>query len=268
MKSIFESKNVLEFLKDRLGDPNQRRGIKSNLAQFLGCQASYLSQVLNEQAQMTLEQGADACDFFQLSELDKDYFMLMLQKDRSGNKRLESFYQTKMQKILNKKNNLSRRLEDSAQAISEEAAQKYYSSWHYLAVHILTSIPSFDNVKSISEHLGLNSKKVEQILQFLIQHQFVELKNQRYQIGSRHLHLEKDNVLNYHHQMNWRLHALEKVRSQDTSEINYAVVYSLSKQDAELLKENIIKLIKNNLKVVQPSKEEVMYCNIIDFFQV
>lgn len=268
MKTIYEAKSIVDFLLDRVGDTQQRRGVKSSLAKYINCQPSYLSQVLNGRTQLTLEQGTDTADFFQLPELDKDYFMLLLQKERAGHTRLEKYYADKMQKILDKKNNLAQRLKEEAQGISQEAAEKYYSSWHYLAVHILTSIPSFDNTKKISEHLGLTLNKTEQILQFLVQHDFVNLKDNKYIIGSRHIHLEKDNPLNYHHQMNWRLQALDKVKSKDLSEINYAGVYSLSKADADHIKENIIKLIKSNLKIVAPSKEEVMYCTIIDFFEI
>lgn len=268
MKSIFESTSILEFLKDRVGDKKQRRGLKSTLAKAIGCQASYLSQVLNSQTQLTLEQGSDAADFFQMPELDKDYFMLLLQKERSGHTRLKDFYQKKMDKILNKKNNLSKRLENEITGIPKEAAEKYYSSWHYLAVHILTSIPTFDNTKRISEHLGLTLERTEQILQFLVQFNFVAFAKNKYQIGSRHLHLEKENNLNHQHQLNWRLKALDKTRSKEHSEINYAGIYSLSKKDADAIKENLIKLIKSNLKIVAPSTEEVMYCSIIDFFEV
>lgn len=268
MKSIFESESILDFITERVGDRTQRRGMKSTLAKAIGCQPSYLSQILKNQTQLTLEQGADAADFFQLPELDKDYFMLLLQKERSGNYRLQSFYQKKMDRVLNKKNNLAQRLKDETKGISEDAAEKYYSSWQYLAIHILTSIPTYDNTKKISEHLGLTIERTEHILQFLVQHNFVEYKDQRYTIGSRHLHLEKENKLNHHHQLNWRLKALDQTRSLETSEINYAGVYSLSKKDAEIIKENIIKLIKNNLKVVAPSVEEVMYCSVIDFFEV
>lgn len=268
MKSIYEFESILAFLKERVGGKEQRRGIKSSLSKAMGCQSSYLSQVLSGKTKLTLEQGSDAADFFQMSELDKDYFMFLLQKERAGNFKLKEFYQKKLNSILVEKNKLSSRLKDQVGEIPQEAIEKYYSSWLFLAVHILTSIPGFRDAKKIGEHLGVPKEQVEQILQFLVQHSFVELKEQKYFIGSRHIHLEKENPLNFQHQLNWRLRALEKVRSKSSKEINYAGVFSLSKEDAEKIKEDCIKLIKSNLKKVAPSKEEVMYCSIIDFFEV
>jgi len=268
MKSIFEFKSTLAFLIDRLGNKNQRRGLKSSLCKRMSCQTSHLSQVLSEKTQLTLEQGVAACEFFQLSELSKKYFMLLLQKERSGSLELREYYVSELENCLKAKDKLSERLKDETESLPDEAKEQYYSNWTYLAVHILTSIPGFDSAKSISSRLGLTEYETEQILQFLEQYDFIKNVDMKYEIGSRHLHIEKSDPLNLHHQINWRLKALEKVKSKNSAEVNYSAVYSLSKKDADVLKENILKLIKSNLKIVAPSKEETMYCTVIDFFKL
>ena len=122
--------------------------------------------------------------------------------------------------------------------------------------------------KDIGDHLGLTLLRTQKVLEFLIQYDFVKIEEDRYQIGSRHIHIEKSNPLNSQHQLNWRLKALENIRSRNTGEIGYAGIFSLSKKDAEKIKEECIKVIKANLKIVAPSAEEVMYCSIIDFFEI
>lgn len=268
MKTVYEYTSTLSFLKARLGGKNQRKGIKSLLAKSMNCQSSYLSQVLSGKTQLTLEQGSEAADFFQLSGIDKDFFMLLLQKERAGTYKLIQYYQEKIDTLISEKNNLAKRLLNETEDIPLEAMEQYYSSWTYLAVHILTSIPNFNTTKEIGDHLGLTVLKTQSVLEFLVQFDFVKAENGKYSIGSRHLHLEKTNPLNSQHQLNWRLKALENIRSRNTNEIGYAGVFSLSKKDAEKIKEDCIKVIKSNLKIVAPSEEEVMYCSIIDFFEI
>lgn len=268
MKSVFEFNSILEFLTDRLGSKSQRKGLKSSLCKHMNCQTSHLSQVLSGKTQLTLEQGVSASDFFQLSELDKKYFMLLLQKERAGSYELKEYYDLQLKSCLKEKDKLSERLKEETTSLPHDAKEQYYSNWTYLAVHILTSIPGYDTARSIGARLGLTEYETEQILQFLIQYDFVQSYEGKFIIGSRHLHIEKTDPLNLHHQINWRLKALEKVKSKDSSEINYAAVYSLSKKDAEILKENIVKLIKANLKIVAPSKEETMFCTVIDIFKI
>jgi hypothetical protein len=55
---------------------------------------------------------------------------------------------------------------------------------------------------------------------------------------------------------------------KERDDIHYSVVYSLSKEDAENLKQKITNLIRANLDIVKASPEEVLYCNTIDFFEV
>jgi len=267
-KTIFEYNKTTDFIMAKLGSAKQRRGIKSRFAKYISSHSSYLSQVIKGSTQFTLEQGLAITDFFQMEPIAKNYFMLMLQKERAGTVHLQNHYQEKIDLLLTEKSKISERLKNTTEEIPKAAYEKYYSDWYYLAIHILTSIPQFHSAKIISEHLGIPIIKVEEILQFLTRHGFVEQKENRYQIGTRHIHIKKNNKLNLNHQLNWRLKTLEQVKSKNDQNINYAVVYSLSKKDAEKLKEECLKFIKNNLQIVAPSKEEVMYCCILDFYEI
>ena len=57
--------------------------------------------------------------------------------------------------------------------------QLYYSNWIYSAVHILTLIPDYQNIEAISQHLGVNQNKINEVLRDLERHQFVVNKGNR-----------------------------------------------------------------------------------------
>lgn len=268
MKSIFEFTSVIEFLRYRLGDATKRNGLKSGLAKRLNTQSSYISQILNETAKLSLEQGYEASHYFQMNTLESKYFLLMLQYERAGTEGLREFYKKEMKVVLESKDNFKKRLEDT-ESLTEAAKEIYYSEWLFLAIHVLVSIPEYSSADQISNKLGVAIEKVEQALQFLIDYDFISLINNRYAVGKRSVHLEKKSPHQFRHQLNWRLRAIQQIQStMDDKNLNYAAVYSLSKADAEKIKENIMSLVKTNLQIVAPSKEEVIYCSVIDFFEI
>jgi uncharacterized protein (TIGR02147 family) len=269
MKSIFEFVTVNSFLKDRLGDSSKRKGLKSSLARRLNTQSSYISQILNDQAKLSLEQAFESTFFFQMNSIESKYFLLMNQFERAGTENLKEFYKKEMQVVWMAKDNLQKRFENESEILPEEAKEQYYSEWIYLATHVLVSIPEFNTPSKIAMKLRATQEKIEHVLQFLVDYNFLDLTNNKYNVGKRSLHLEKNSLHQFRHQLNWRLKAVQQLQNtMDDKNINYAGVYSLSKKDAEQIKENIVRLLKENLKIVAPSKEEVMYCTLIDFFEI
>lgn len=269
MKSIFEFKTVLEFLKDRLGDSSKRKGLKSSLAKRLNTQSSYISQILNDQAKLSLEQAFESTFFFKMNTIESKYFLLMNQFERAGTENLKEFYKKEMLGVWKAKDSLQKRLETEAEVLTEHAKEQYYSDWLYIATHVLVSIPDFNSPDKIATKLGAPRDRIENVLKFLVDYNFVERTENSYNVGKRSLHLEKNSVYQFRHQLNWRLKAIQQLHNtMEDKNINYAGVYSLSKSDIEKIKENIVGLIKENLRIVAPSKEEAMYCTIIDFFEI
>ena len=57
-KNIFEFRNYKAYLDHLISSkPGKGRGMRSSIAKALHCQTSYISQVLNEEAHFSLEQG-------------------------------------------------------------------------------------------------------------------------------------------------------------------------------------------------------------------
>lgn len=62
------------------------------LAMSLRTSSTVISQVFNGDREFTMEQALDACTYFQLDDLEKEYFLLLVQINRSGSEALQNYY--------------------------------------------------------------------------------------------------------------------------------------------------------------------------------
>ena len=92
-KSIFKYQSYKTYLEDSL----LCKGKKGTFAKFVGCQPSFISQVLKGKPDLSLEQGLLANDFFEHSAAEAEHFLLLLQFHRAGSKRLRDHFKTQIQ---------------------------------------------------------------------------------------------------------------------------------------------------------------------------
>ncbi len=169
IKNIFEFKDYKAFL-EHFEDSRKsfERGFRSKLAEFIGCQSGYVSQVLNGSAHLSLEQGFKAAEFLSLDERGRKYFLLMIEAARSGTKELRAHFEKELDVLRDEFLNIKQRVGDS-RTLTEKEQSVYYSSWHYLAIHVISSLKDFDNAKSISSALQIPESVVNEVLLFLLQ---------------------------------------------------------------------------------------------------
>ena len=63
--NVYSYDEYRDFLINRL---DERRGLRKELAEHLGCQNGYVSQVLQRLSDFSLEQGMKVCSFLQIPE--------------------------------------------------------------------------------------------------------------------------------------------------------------------------------------------------------
>lgn len=268
-RSLFEFSNYQEFLVSQLGSKSSRSGQKTLLAEKLNIKASYLSRVLNGDSDLTQEQALTTAQFFSLNGIEQEYFILLVNLQRAGTIELKNFYKHSLNKILNESQKIEKRIHEP-QTLSKEDSLKYYSRWIYLAVHVAVSISNLKTLRAIADKFKLKLEETQDILDFLVQTNIIsyDTKTRSYAVGSTYTHIGNKSDLIYHHHYNWRIKSLEKIAQKDEQALHYSALFSLSKDDALKLKNNFLELIKNHIEIIKPSKEEVLYCQVIDFFEI
>lgn len=266
--NIFKYKDYKAYLREFLGLESKRKaGAQARLALSLNCQPAYISQVLNGQAQLSLEQSDKACQHLGHSEDESLYFLNLVQLERAGTKSLKLIFQKELHKISERQLNLKERLEYK-KTLSAEDQATYYSSWVYAAIHVLISIPGLETADGLSLRLKISTKRVREVLDFLTTRGLLEHTSQGYKIGVTSVHLGSDSAFVGMHHIHWRNRAIQSLETQKDKALHYSSVVTLSEEDVYKVRTLLTETIEKIRGVIRPSTDEVGYCYLMDLFEV
>jgi uncharacterized protein (TIGR02147 family) len=261
--NLFEFKEYKKYIRNQLktGD----FGSQGVMAGSIRCQPAYVSQVLNGDAHLSLEQADLVNEFFHHGKEESHFFLLMVQKERAGTKSLKEYFQKQLDELLKKRTEVSHRL-DVNTTLSDKEQAVYYSSWFYAAIHIAVSIPRLRSKSDLAEFLHLPIQQVSEALEFLLQTGLVEQGQDRYTVGKARIFVAKNSPHSHQHHANWRHQAIESLDREQEKELHYTSIFSLTEEDAVRLKDRILDMIKENNKLISASKEEEVFCFTMDLF--
>lgn len=265
---VFEFENYRTFVKKRLENaPKGGHGQALKIAKAIGISTTLMSQILNGQREMTPEQGSLLCEYFGLGVTETEYFLLLVQRERAGNQSLKKILDRQIDRIRESAKKVSSRL-NVTKVISDEDKAVFYSEWYYSAVRQLTAIPGFENAESISDHLKIPAKIVNETLNFLIQTGLCIEENGRIRIGPSKTHIDSDSPFVKMHHTNWRYKALEFIKYSYPEKLHYSSPLTLSKKDCEKVRMRLLSAIEDVGKIVDPSPSEDLMCLNVDWFKI
>ena len=268
MKKVFDFKDYKDFLRDfELSRKSFERGFRSKLAEAIQCQSAYISQVLSGSAHLSLEQTLKAARHLGLRENETKHFLLLVELARAGTRELKSYFESELQKDRELNFNIKERVGE-ARTLSEREQAVYYSSWQYLAIHLLVGIGRFNDAVSIGAALQLPEEAVSKALIFLTQAELVVEDKGKLKTGLARIHLDRESPLIKQHHTNWRMAAIQSMSRENKSDVHYSSASTVSRKDVEVLRGLVISLIENYVSTVTPSKEEVMVGFNLDFYRL
>jgi len=266
--NIFEYLDYKIFLTQRVKSmPHNGRGQYKKLAAALNVNSTVISQIFKGSRDLSPDQALVTSDFLGLDALEKKYFLQLVLLSRAATHELKKYLERECLEIRQKALKLKERIIKHKE-VSEEKKGVFYSNWSYSATRLLTSIPSYQSLDSISEHLGLPKVKTKKILTFLVENGLCVQEQNEYKIGPQHTHISDDSPFIDSHRRNWRQKGLEHLNKMNTDELFFSSPLTLSKADKKVLREKTIEFIKNFMTTVQSSEEEILCCLNIDWFEV
>lgn len=267
-KSIFEYLEYREFLGDWIrSQPKKGHGIRTKLAEALGRQSVFISQVLHKDADFSLSQAQTAGEWMQLDRAELQFFLLLVQYARADTEKLRRYFQQEIAELKEKNLVLKNRLSGQIQNIPDEARARYYSAWYYAAARLLTAIPEFQTRNQIAKRLQISGELTDKVLSFLVEIGMVERSGHDFKITSNHIFLGNDSALIAQHHTNWRLRAMQSLEREEKNEVHYSTAVVISKADAEKIKRQLLDAIEENRKLAAESGSEELYCVTVDFFK-
>jgi uncharacterized protein (TIGR02147 family) len=268
MISVFDYKNYKKFIEAAEDSrKSYERGFRSKLAEFLGCQSGYISHVLNGDAHFSLEQTMRVARFLSLKPTEQKYLLLLVEHARAGTEELIKYFQNELKVLKDQHLNIKERVGDS-KILTEADQSIYYSSWHFLAVHVLSSLPEYNDARSIANALRIPEEVAKKVLLFLVQANILKDEKGKLEPGITQVHLNRESPLIRQHHTNWRIAAIQSLMNDNRNDVHYSTVSTLSKGDAEKLRSEMLQLIERYVEVIKPSAEEVMYGFNIDFYNL
>lgn len=265
--SVFNHAEYKAYLKERLGSASRRTGAKAAAARAIGCHTTYFSQVLNDRADLSLEQAESLNRFLGHTEEESEFFLLLVSYARAGTRFLREHFQRQIDRQLEKRLSIKERV-GKRSSISPEDEAQFYSSWLYGATHVLVSIPALQEREALARYLNLPLERVTEILTLLEKVGLIEQNGKHYAPASQLVHLGADSANVSKHHTNWRLRALRSLESKQPNDLHYSAAVSLSQKDVARIKDNMITNLKANLDVIATSKEEAAYAYCFDFFEL
>lgn len=257
--------NYRPYLIEKLGIEGSRTGLRKKLAEHIKVHTTFVSQVLKGRGDFSLEQAEAINHFLSHTSDEGDYFLLLVMKDRAGTRELKQRFQTKLEAQRQERLNIKKRVEVK-QEISAQDRERFYSNIFFGAIHVLCSIPEMRSVDKLTHALKLPREQIQEMVDYLLKLGILSEKNQELIPGSQHIHLGNDSTTILKHHSNWRLHTLQNLRFVQPDNVHYSACLSLSREDAFKIKELLLKELKNNLKIVEKSPEEIAYVYSFDFY--
>lgn len=246
--------------------PKQGHGEYRKLSLHLNVSTTMISQVFRGEKHLSLELACDVSDYLGHNDLESEYFLLLVELNRAGSHKLRE----KLKKQVQQRQLAARKVENRIKKdfeLSAEAKSVYYTSWVYSGLRLLTAVPGYNDVVTISERLQLPRATVQKAMDFLLQNRLVEIKKGKLVCSDVSTHVGSSTLLVNKHHQNWRLQGLQKMAGQVDSDLYYTGPTAMSKEAAEKIHSLILKTIEEYRKISGPSDSELVRCLNIDWFE-
>lgn len=264
MNKIYLTTDYRKIMRDQLTGP-EKRGQLTKAALALHCQKSLLSRVMKSEIHITLDQAFGLCEFWHFDSEQREYFMTTVEYARSGEKKYREHLLMKIKTIQKKQEDVGKRINRSGLDLYPTESQ-YFSNWLWSAIHIMVSIPRFQDLNALSEALGVPKSLVQEILEKMVERKMVERKGSKWIYFGGEFHISKNSPFIHSHHQNWRWRAVADSQLVRDDSVHFTAVQSLSLADYEKVRRLLLDCIEDISKIARSSPpEECLAINIDQF---
>lgn len=248
--------------------PNKGRGELSKIAQHLRVNTTWISQILSGAKQFNIDQAVELGAYLDLSDIEIEYFILLIQSERAATHKARAFLKKKIESIKSESMKLQNQI-TFEKSLNDKEKAIFYSSWIYSAVHLFTSTSEKGvSLDEVMNRFDLKRTRAVDILNFLLQTNLCLKKNDYYLSSTQSTFIDRDSPFLLKHHSNWRIKAIEKSEHLGEEELMFTAPISLSKSDFKEIREELVRSLKKISQRVQASKSESIANLNIDWFWI
>ncbi len=267
--NLFKEIDYRKFLNSHIKlQPKNGHGYKLKIAEYLRVHPTLVTHILKGQKSFSMEQAFSLTQFLNFNDLERDYFLTLIEYDRAGTEFLKKFIESKLIKLRKENEKVKNRVAVYS-SLSESDQAMFYSQWFYSAIRLSCGIGESVTIKYLAKKFNLPIELVEKVLEFLISKGLVIQKNNgEFSIGPQNTFLSSDSPLISRHHMNWRNKAIERHPRLNEDELAFSAPVTIAKKDILTIKKKCLDFIQEVSKTVKDSPAEELACINIDWFRV
>lgn len=267
--NLFSFDDYRLYLKERIESlPAGGRGELARMATHLGVHSTLMSLILSGKRDLNGEQAFDLCDYLQLSPLETEFFLLLVQIRRAGTARLRRHLEQQMRRIRDDSMKVSARVK-APKVLKEADKALFYSTWLHSAIRLYCSTsPEGRTLDEIVARFDRGRVQTLECLDFLQRAGLVSESRGRFQMAVQKTFLPFGSPHLIRHHANWRLKSLEGADRITAEELMVTSPFSISREDFQRLKRMLLAFVAESSDIIRESGADDVACLNIDLFWV
>lgn len=246
--------------------PRAGHGQLRRMSQHLGVNSVVMTQIFRGDRDLNLEQAVGVASFIGMTETEREYFLLLVQKARAGTKELQEIFHKQLVSLKESVHSLKSRIRH--EKLNDEDRATFYSHWHYSAIRLGVSIPRLSKVADIADYLGIDRSVAAEVVDFLLQRHLLTKTKNGLALGPQVTHVGHDSPFVMKHRVNWRLQALKSMDNPSNEDLFYSGPMVLSESAAKVIRREILNVIETVTQKAKDADSETLRCLNIDWFEV
>jgi hypothetical protein len=269
---LFRATHYRDFVQvclDPLGNA-KRTGTVQKAAAAMKCHPTFVSQVLHGKSEFSVDHAIAFARHVKLDETEEQFFVLLVEKCRAGNKATQEYFDKQLKKILIDREAMANRLPELRSAPIHENSP-FLRDWIPQALHQVMQLPLDPSVEVLSDTLGLPKALVHNNLRLLeelgLAENFVTPKGLRWRVLESSLHLSKKSLASLKVHANWRskLAQDQSAGLRKQGSVHYTAICNLSAADIESFAQELQQFLDTWRPKLAGSRHEHTCVFAIDF---
>jgi uncharacterized protein (TIGR02147 family) len=244
---------------------SENRGLMTEAAEVLVCAKSYLSRVLREKMDLSLDQAYRLGNFFSLQKNELEYFCLLVDLGRAQSSEYKTHLRHKIQELKLQHEESQTRGAHPVQTLSDTDIE-YYSYWLLIPLHLSTSSKNGISLSEAREKFCLPESSLKMAFQYLLDRKWIRETKGRYyfETGSQYLPHNHPLLTMLHRSL--REQAMANSYHKNPTDIHYSLWQTMSQDDYLKIRDLLLSAVDKANKIAQPSNSERVVGFNIDFF--
>lgn len=265
--SLYKHNDIRDYVKELLSKrPRGGRGELQMIAKALGVHSTLISQIMSGMRSFTEDQAHELCGYFELNEIESEYFLLLVQIEKSNTAKYKNFLKNKLALFRQQAEKISKSFTNENE-LTDAQKSIYFSSWKYSAIRIFCSLAqNGQTLENIMAKFSLSRTKALQMLDFLCESRLCEKKEDRFVVGQQRVYVDKGSIYFQKHHLNWRFKSIEKSETPTDDDRLYTVILGVAEKDYQKFKDEITKLVSSFSKTLEqvenPDQLVVFNCDL------